>query len=175
MSENITDDAVPKMGTSLTVIEGDKTSRVTDEWGLTAKQMGFARDVVAGSTASDAYRKNYDAGKMSQNVIWSEASKLMSNPRVKKYIQHATRELNEKHLAMDAKLIRRHVFGKLMEESTNKKSSAAARIRALELLGKMDIVGMFKDKPEGAKTNAKPEELEEQLREKLAAYLGTKK
>mgnify|MGYP003635203956 CR=1 FL=1 len=50
--------------------------------GLTAKQEGFAQGVARGLTLSDAYRMAYDAEKMKDATIWTEASSLVDNPKV---------------------------------------------------------------------------------------------
>ncbi len=130
------------------VVVHDKRSNSyarANEYGLTEKQETFAREVAKGATLADAYRTAYDASAMQQSSIYSEASRLMDNPLV---AQRAKQLLDEriKHThAIDAKRIRQHVFDRLMIESVADESPPQARIKALELLGKIDVVSMFKE------------------------------
>ena len=54
---------------------------------LTKKQEEFAQEIVKGSTQADAYRTAYDAGSMKDETIWSNASRLIDNSKVKARIQ----------------------------------------------------------------------------------------
>lgn len=54
---------------------------------LTNKQEEFAQEIVKGSTQADAYRAAYDAGSMKDETIWSNASRLIDNSKVKARIQ----------------------------------------------------------------------------------------
>lgn len=49
---------------------------------LTAQQLEFVRHLLAGKTASDAYRASYDTENMQNPTIWVEASRLRSHPNV---------------------------------------------------------------------------------------------
>lgn len=49
---------------------------------LTAKQEAFAQGIADGLGQADAYRMAYDAGGMTDNVIYTKASELMKNGKV---------------------------------------------------------------------------------------------
>ncbi len=49
---------------------------------LTAQQLDFVRHILAGKTASDAYRLAYNAENMANKSIWVEASRLRNSPDV---------------------------------------------------------------------------------------------
>lgn len=49
---------------------------------LTPNQREFVRHLLAGKTASDAYRLAYSTENMQPQTIWVEASKLRANPNV---------------------------------------------------------------------------------------------
>jgi hypothetical protein len=70
-------------------------------------------------------------------------------------------------LIEDADTIRRYVTGKLIEEAEAERSSAAHRIKALELLGKISTVALFADRTEITVEHRGTEELEAILRSKL--------
>lgn len=63
--------------------------------------------------------------------------------------------------------IRSFVVTKLIEESQAPRSSANARIKALELLGKINEVNLFSDRVQVTISSAPQEELEARLRQKL--------
>ena len=50
---------------------------------LTPKQEDFAQQIVKGSTQADAYRTAYNASSMKDETIWSNASRLIDNSKVK--------------------------------------------------------------------------------------------
>lgn len=113
--------------------------------GLTAKQEAFAEQVASGATLAASYRAAYDAGSMSAAAIHTEASKLMCHPGIAQRVNVLVRDRQAK-TSLDAARIRQHVIERLHAESIDPDSSPAARVRALELLGKLDVVGAFRER-----------------------------
>ena len=153
------------------VDDGEKkgSGRIDAQRGLTAKQEAFAQGVAKGLTLTVAYEAAYDCSKMKRASIQTEASKAMDHPAIAQRISELIEVRAARTMAADAKAIRQHVFERLMAESTDENNPAASRVRALELMGKMDIVQMFSDKAEGPKSDRlTPEELERKLMERLA-------
>lgn len=56
---------------------------------LTANQTAFVHHILAGKTASDAYRAAYDCSGMASNSIWVEASRVRSSPNVSLWLAQA--------------------------------------------------------------------------------------
>jgi hypothetical protein len=110
--------------------------------GLTVKQEAFASQVASGATLAASYRAAYDAGSMSASAIHNEASRLMDHPGVAQRVNQLVQQ-NRAKTSHDAARIRQHVIERLHIESIDPDSSPAARVRALELLGKLDVVGAF--------------------------------
>ena len=54
---------------------------------LTQKQEEFAKCIVEGMSQIDAYKKAYNADKMTDNSIYREASLLMDNPKIAQRIK----------------------------------------------------------------------------------------
>jgi phage terminase small subunit len=54
---------------------------------LTPKQEDFAQQIAKGSTQADAYRTAYNASSMKDETIWSNASRLIDNSKVKARIK----------------------------------------------------------------------------------------
>ena len=72
----------------------------------------------------------------------------------------------------DAIAIRKHVFEGLIRESTEGNGTASSRVRALELLGKIDIVAMFREIKEVEHHDVrKSPEIEDELRSRLRALM----
>lgn len=135
--------------------------------GLTHKQEEFCLLVAQGKPLSEAYRLAYDASGMSAQAVWSEASKLMANPKVSGRVEALRKEIEAKSLHSAAQ-IRAHVRERLMLESMNA-TQDGARIRALELLGKMDEVGMFRERVETEdKRDQSVADIQKELSERLA-------
>jgi len=133
--------------------------------GLTAKQEAFAQAVARGETLSDAYRKAYSTENMKEGTLWSEASKLMDNPKVITRVSAIQKAQEEKTLHDSARL-KRLVLERLHREALEAPSDAA-RIRALELLGKS--IAMFTDRVEQDSTEKSSTEIEAELMAKLKA------
>lgn len=145
----------------------------TNEFGLTEKQEMFAQAVSRGSTLADAYRASFNAVNMSQASVYSEASKMMDKPHVAERVKALLAVRQERTFAVDAKRVRQHVFDRLMIESVEDDNPPAARIRALELLGKIDVVSMFKEqKGPPIDDRADPAMLEAKLRNMLERMVG---
>ena len=136
--------------------------------GLTAKQEAFAQGVAQGKTLSEAYRNAYDCESMKDASIWTEASKLMDNPKVIHRVNGLQQAQEERTLHDQARL-KRLVLERLHQEATNAESDSA-RIRALELLGKS--IAMFTDRVEQDDTQRSSEDIEKELVEKLKRLTG---
>lgn len=145
----------------------------TNEHGLTEKQEMFAQAVAKGATLADAYRSAYDASKMAVSTVYSEASKLMDRPHIAERVKGLMALRQERTFALDSARIRQHVFDRLMVESVDEQSQPSARIRALELLGKIDVVSMFKEqKGPAIDERADPAVLEAKLKAMLERLVG---
>lgn len=142
-----------------------------NEWGLTEKQETFARGVGNGLTLAEAYRRAYDADGMKKASIYTEASKMMDHPAIAQRAKALLDERSHRTHALDAKRIRMHVFDRLMMESVDDESPPAARIKALELLGKIDVVSMFKEQKEGPVERLDVGDLEAKLKDALAKLI----
>jgi len=138
--------------------------------GLTAKQIAFADKVAEGSTLSDAYRHAYDAESMAPSSIHVEACKLMADPRIAQRVnsQLAARQAKT---SLDAGRMRLHIIERLWAESQDAESPPAARLKALELMGKLDIVGAFRERVSNEADNAPSQDIAQTLQTRLRALL----
>ncbi len=139
--------------------------------GITAKQEAFAAQVASGATLAASYRAAYDAGSMSAAAIHNEASRLMDHPGIAQRVNALLRQRQavEQH---DAARIRRHVIERLHQESIDPDSSPAARVRALELLGKLDVVSAFTAKTQPDDAAPAQADLAAMLEARLKALLA---
>ena len=141
---------------------------------LTSKQLEFAELIASGFTKSDAFRKAYDVSPdTKEKSVHEMASKTFNNVKVMgriKAIQHQKAE-DQRMLGIKTQ---EFLMRALEKEATNMDNNSASRIRALELMGKAHMVGLFADKIEikSENINMTSEELQDQLKDKLQKLLG---
>lgn len=162
----------------------------TNEHGLTPKQEAFCLAYVECNVGTDAYRRTYNtsAGKMRDQTVCNNASRLLNDPLVKARIsalRAAVTEAATKQLSIDktwvlTQLVENVAMAKQAEPVLDREGkptgeytqNLAAANRALEMIGKE--LGMFVDRKEvrtGALDDASVEELLE-IRKALEAKKG---
>ena len=141
---------------------------------LTSKQLEFAQLIADGFTKAEAFRIAYDVSPdTKEKSIHEMASKTFNNVKVisrVKAIQHQKAEDQRMLGIKQAEFIMK----RLEQEATDMENNSASRIRALELMGKTHMVGLFADKLEikSENINMTADELEDQLKDKLQKLLG---
>jgi phage terminase small subunit len=160
------------------IVGGNKSGKKEKE--LTAKQEAFAQAIVFGVlvdetgkkkhlNASDCYRSVYNVGETTKpSSIWTEASKLLSNPKVKQRIDILKGQM-ETHALSSALTERDRIIERLWVMADNGQAEAS-QLRSLELLGKS--IGLFSDRVEISETK-NLDEVERELVEKLSALKQT--
>ncbi len=139
---------------------------------LTGKQLAYVQAILKGMNQSDAYRAAYSAQNMSSQAIWTEAGRLFRHPEVSRRIT-AGRAAQERQAVHSGASLRLHIERGLFDLSQNADTDAA-RLRALELLGKSEKVGFFLDRSADVPAESLTEnEIREQLAEKLKAAFET--
>ena len=142
--------------------------------GLTLKQEAFAINVACGMTMAASYREAYDAEDMKPSSIHNAASLLMDRPQVAQRINAILEDRYNKSLIHNVKHVRQHVFDVLMDESMNRKNPPSVRVQAAVWLGKVDVVGMFKENIEATMTEKRTaDEITEEIKLRLAKYLAS--
>lgn len=142
-----------------------------DENGLTSKQESYCQGVGArGETLAAAYRAAYDASNMTPHTVHNEACKLMSNPSVAARV-NALVLAKQARASVDSARILSHVRERLMHESLDPDNSPSARIRALELLGRLGTVSAF-DRTTETSDQSPAHDIAETLQARLQALLG---
>jgi len=151
--------------------------RTTGGFALTAKQEAFARNVAAGMTLAASYRAAYPdlpglEPKAGKDWVFVQASKTLDLPKVARRVAVLMEEKKREELH-DASRLRRFVVERLLKEAVEA-GNDGARIRAVELLGKLDYVGLFKPTLESDKAPSADDlaGLKRQLTERLSALLG---
>jgi hypothetical protein len=133
------------------------------------KQEQFAKLVADGCSLTDAYKTSFTCQDMKQESIHRRAFDLSRMEKVKARIGQM-REEKEERSSHDAQWIRSYVLERLVIES--KGDSPSARMKALELLGKVDVVGLFREvQLNQTEDVTKPEDLKKKLEEKLREVL----
>ena len=153
----------------LTVLEGGKESPASKRRKLTGKQEAFLAGLIRGKTQYEAYCNAYDASGMKRSAIDNEAWRLAGHHEISRRLQahHAS---VERAASASAGSRRRLVLERLEHEAMNAESDAA-RVRALELLGKTYDVGLFVERIETDNSDRSPDELRQELTRKLQDLL----
>lgn len=138
--------------------------------GLTAKQIAFADKVAEGVTLAEAYRHAYDAENMAASTIHAEASRLMADHRIAARVS-AQLAAKQARASLDAGRMRLHIIERLWAESQDSDSPPAARLKALELMGKLDIVGAFRERVSNEADTAQSQDIAQTLQTRLKALL----
>ena len=130
---------------------------------LTAKQQKFATAIADGSDQTSAYKLAYDAQNMSPMAVWVESSRLKRHPKVALKIEALNAEAEAVRQGL---LLSREeaILARLEHEALTAKTDAA-RIRALELLGRH--AGMFVERVEVQQVERSVEVIERDIRQRL--------
>jgi hypothetical protein len=170
--------AIGKPTLSIVSSTTDKVVRLAagqgkDSNGLTSRKEQFCQGVGTHLLSqSDAYRAAYNAQNMTSDNINNEAYKLMRRPEVISRVNTLVDDRMRK-TSHDSARIKQHVIEKLWLESQDTKNPATVRVRALELLGKMTTVSLFTERVMTETVEARsPEDIEQQIRDKLAKMAG---
>ena len=119
-------------------------SKKFEQSGLTDKQRAFVRAFTTGDSkgnASAAYRSAFDADGMKPSSVHVEACRLLDHPKVAPAIEAANSQIAAQNRLQGVSLRQRVQDGLLLEAQAAE--SPAARVRAWELLGKLDGVDAF--------------------------------
>ena len=137
--------------------------------GLTAKQEGFAHSVaIELLSLSDAFRKHYSVQNYKPESIWTKAYEISQHVKVRSRIEELAAQ-KEWELLHDASKLRAWIVSRLQIEA-EKASSDSARVAALQTLGKIDVVRLFKDIVESEVKDSKTiEAMRDELDARLAA------
>ena len=136
---------------------------------ISPKQSAFAAFVVEGDSYAEAYRKAYNATKMTDQVVWNASSKLAKNPKVVEAIESLKAQTRTAQVAHQ-KLSNEWVVEKLQEEAVNDRNPATTRVRALELLGK--TTGLFDESTHVTLEHRSAEDVEKELLDKLSVLFN---
>lgn len=138
---------------------------------LTAKQEAFARYIVQGHSLADAYREAYNTDNMKPATIRGEACKLAANPSVSRMVQDLKAQ-RDRAVMVSAAGMRAWVMERLQHEAMEAET-AGARVKALELLGRVAEVDLFGTTPDDKLDRQSAAQLRKILRERIAALSPT--
>ncbi len=145
--------------------EEEDNDQYADPHGLTFKQRNFIRAMLKGNSASEAYRQAYDCANMRPKNQRNEASRLLAHPVISRLLKVGFRRKDETALHSGASL-RRFVEEKLVHQAQNADSDAT-KVRALELIGKLDKVASFKERVSMDTDLHSPEKIKAELEARL--------
>ena len=136
-----------------------------NEFDVTVKEEKFAQLVAAGANRSEAYEKAYDTSKMQPQTKWRRAYDVGNRPAVKRRVAMLCEESQDSDIA-DTARAKAFIVERLWIEASDAKSRPGDRLKAIELLGKLEDVGAFREKSEViTKQDAPPEVLRQRIEE----------
>lgn len=139
---------------------------------LTVKQEDFARLVgLEGKTHIEAYRTVYP-NKCKDTVAAGNAYKLTIHPLISAQIEKYRKQREQENI-INVGAIRDLLFKTLIDKVKEAKTESN-QLRAVELLGKTEDIGLFKERIETTQVKT-ADDLEKELREKLHALFGKPK
>ena len=107
-----------------------------------------------------------------KGMVNAAVNKSLATPATVKHL-YAMLSDYDHQVVQEAVQLRRFVTNKLIEDTGL--NDPRHRLKALELLGKISDVGLFSEKTEVIVKHATTEELEKQIRSKLANIIGQEK
>jgi len=152
-------------------VNSDDDRRLLDNRPLTAKQKAFVHALLRQNppinNATEAYRIAYDAEGMTDAAINVEACKLKQHPKVSLILKRESDRVDAL-VHRDTTQQRLWIVSELTKLATDAKSDAA-RVRSLELLGKVRGVDLFDgdDTEESQRGSMSERELITVLQDKL--------
>ncbi len=149
---------------------GTGKRRGKDELALTVKMEAYCQLRASGNypTKSAAYRLAYDCRNMTADSVHQEASRLETDPRIISRID-AIKTQKEAYSSLNHEQIRAHVVARLYIESIDTDSPPSARVRAVELLGKLGGVAAFERATEDPNAPQDSDAVTKALRDRLEA------
>jgi hypothetical protein len=135
---------------------------------LTPNQTTFLNQLLAGDTLIHAYKIAYPNDKSNNRSIHTSAWHLSKHPVIVASMDKQALALKDKQ-RMNASAIREYVIDRLLVESREAMTDSA-RVRSLELLGKIAEVGMFVTRTETTNITVPPSELQATLLAKLKQF-----
>ena len=147
---------------------------------LTAKQSGFIRTLMGKDangkpiSLSDAYRANYNTGNMTAKTVHEKASILAGLDKVRARLDALTQQQADTSLRSTRSRLA-FVHDRLMQEAIGEteNATAASRVRALELIGKLNADGGSLFEERVTTEEARPaHELRAELQARLARLLA---
>jgi hypothetical protein len=148
---------------------------------LTAKQSGFIQTLMGKDangkpvSLSDAYRANYNTGNMTAKTVHEKASILAGLDKMRARLDALTQQQADVTLRSTRSRLD-FVHDRLMQEAIvggSENQTAASRVRALELIGKLNADGGSLFEERITTEEARPaHELRAELEERISRLLG---
>lgn len=130
------------MARALFNLPDEKKYKTRTAENLTAKQEAFARLIVEGKTAADAYREVYKPKKSKKDTsIWEAACRIKKNSKVQARINFLKTKAASQSIISQTEVLEN--ISKIAKQDKSDPKGQAVVLRANELMGKH--YGLFED------------------------------
>lgn len=109
---------------------------------ITEKQEAFVRGLLVGKTQAQAYRDAYDTGGMSDDSVYSEASRLARKAAVRKRLEILRKELDDAAIANARERL------ELLTQIIRGERPVGDKLKAVDLMNKMTGAYHQKEEPD---------------------------
>lgn len=135
--------------------------------GLSPRMEAYARARVAGAGKSEAYRSAYNCTNQLDSTVATSAAELEAHPKVVARTRDlvAQRDAQTSHAPAVG---RDWVMTGLVKIANDEDQKTSDRIRCYELVGKSAGIDLFRDVTVHEKTTRTVEEIEREIRDRLA-------
>ena len=139
--------------------------------GLTAQQEMFCKLLFTGVTQSDAYRQAYHCENASPQTVQHMASRAAQLPKILARMNQLQARW-EQRASLDALIRRDEIARGIAEIAFSPVAKETTRLKALELLGKIAGIDLFKHRDAGANPDSVDQLSIEQIERKLGERLA---
>lgn len=136
--------------------------------GCTFREAKFCELVAEGATATDAYAAAFNP--KDRKAAYDGGARLLKKDRIIEYVAMLQKRL-PREVLNDGEHARQFILEKLYAEATDA-DRAADRLRAVELLGKVDFVGIFRERQVIEQPKRDAAELKAEVKQRLKALLS---
>lgn len=136
--------------------------------GMTPQQTKFCNNVLKGMNYPDAYKSAYNT-KGNPNTMNGNIQTLLVNPLIKARLKTVENKIDRRFLD-SADALREHTLKGIIKLS-NEAEKETTRLRALELLGKTHIVGLFKKEEDESKDKTAKDMTDKQMVDRFRALM----
>jgi len=122
--------------------------KIRNEYGCTEKEEAFCQLLAVGDKPMvECYKAVYDVKTTNMNSLYRMANTVWSRDHVKSRVKELKGDI-KKDARLDAVQTMNFIIDRLWIEAKDSANRASERLKAIELLGKLEHIGAFRERSE---------------------------